>query len=160
MDGSQIMKLLGSDPIIASKFKGVYSIDQVRYVDYTNQLIVVNLDPWYKPGSHWVVLYNSDQDIVEFFDSRGKKPNVTVQQSLLLRNNTCKYTTMRTQNYGSMTCGLFCFYYSYYACRGCRLGEIISVFSSNLTRNEEIVLRFTQNYVKSFDIDVSLNHMS
>ena len=82
MDGSQVHNLLTSDPIINSKFKGVYSIDQVNHVDYTNKLIIVNLDPWYKPGSHWVVLYNNQKDIVEFFDSRGKKPNIIIQESL------------------------------------------------------------------------------
>lgn len=43
--------------------------------------MVINLDPHYKPGSHWVALYtNFDNNQIYFFDSFGKKPKKKIKQ--------------------------------------------------------------------------------
>lgn len=59
------------------KFLGVFSSDRIPKLINMNEFCIVNLDPSYKPGSHWVS-FSSDL----FYDSFGRPLN-----TLLDRNN-------------------------------------------------------------------------
>ena len=42
--------------------------------------VIFNLDPHYKPGSHWVALYvDLNKKIITFFDSNGEKPHKNIK---------------------------------------------------------------------------------
>ena len=60
------------------------------------------------------------------------------------------YNAERIQDYDTNSCGLFCLFYSYYACRLCNMMSIISCFDDNLQSNERIVKNFTKNYLSSY----------
>lgn len=83
MDTDQLKKVLSRD--LGSSFGGVYPVDLIPDHLISNQkAIVINLDPHYKPGSHWVCLYLSGNR-VEYFDSYGLPPFLKTSKSLLTR---------------------------------------------------------------------------
>lgn len=42
--------------------------------------VIFNLDPHYKPGSHWVALYvDLNKKIISFFDSNGERPHINIK---------------------------------------------------------------------------------
>ena len=57
MNSIQLESLLLLDSTIAKNYIGIYPIDEVYNFNQMGNLMIINLDPSYKPGSHWVVLY-------------------------------------------------------------------------------------------------------
>ena len=58
--------------------------------------MVINLDPHYKGGSHWVALYsNLDKNQIYFFDSFGKKPKKNIRKFI---NKITKYLYKKKYN--------------------------------------------------------------
>ena len=58
--------------------------------------MVINLDPHYKGGSHWVALYsNLDKNQIIFFDSFGKKPKKNIRKFI---NKITKYLYKKKYN--------------------------------------------------------------
>ena len=142
MNSNQISNLMRQDPMIKTRFRGVYPIDLIPYDLGIPSIIVVNHDKSGEKGSHWIVLHFKENDIVEHFDSIGRKPLREIHNLLFSKNLTYKYNNKRIQNYNTVTCGLFCIYYSFYSCRGMNFNRILSRFGNNLEENEEIVKRF------------------
>jgi hypothetical protein len=75
----------------------------------TLQTLIVNLDPSYKPGSHWIAItiQYKGKPIVEYFDSYGLPPQVNIGPKKNLR---LVYNTKRLQKLHTKTCGHFCVY--------------------------------------------------
>ena len=50
--------------------EGVYAIDEMKLIETVSypSSFVINLDPSYKPGSHWVAVYFDRNGIGEYFD--------------------------------------------------------------------------------------------
>ena len=149
MNSVQLENLLLLDEEISKSYIGIYPIDKMPGLKNVDNFMVVNLDPSFKPGSHWVVLYKRNNKFVEYFDSTGSKPNNKIVEYLFSQNNTCIYSYKRLQDFNSNTCGLFCLFYCYYACRSCNLESIVTCFSDNLKLNEAIVKRSTRLYLTS-----------
>lgn len=58
--------------------------------------MVINLDPHYKSGSHWVALYNDfEKNQIYFFDSFGKKPKKKIKKFI---NKLTKYMYKKKYN--------------------------------------------------------------
>lgn len=155
MDTNKIEEIFLMDEKIRKYFLGIYPIDMVPDLTKTGSIIVVNLDPSFKSGSHWIVLCLREQSMVEYFDSLGKKPKINIVSNLFRNNQFCVYNINRIQDYNTNTCGLFCLFYSYYACRFCNMESIISCFDDNLKTNEKIVKTFTKNYLSSHNHHVN-----
>ena len=149
MNTNTIEEIFLMDEEIRKHFLGIYPIDMIPSLIKVGSIVVVNLDPSFKRGSHWVVLYLRDKNMVEHFDSLGKKPKNEILSCLFYNNQKCIYNTERIQDYNTNTCGLFCLFYSFYACRLCNMKNIISCFNDNLKSNEKIVKTFTKNYLAS-----------
>ena len=142
MNTRDIERSMLKDKEIRIKFKGVYPIDMIPINIPPMSLIVVNLDPSYETGSHWVVVHYLDDKNSEHFDSLGRKPERRIHNLLMYNNMTYKYNNQRIQNFFSETCGLYCIYYSYYSSRGRMMEDILKDFNSNLEYNDEIVKKF------------------
>ena len=72
MNTRQITKVLEKDPVTKLYFQGVFPSDQLpssilRYP----AVLVANVDPHEKPGSHWCAFYFTQDQKGEFFDSYG-----------------------------------------------------------------------------------------
>ena len=110
-------------------------------------IVVVNLDYSNQKGSHWIVLHQVEDQIVEHFDSSGNKPKREISNLLLINKMVYRYNNKRLQNYKTETCGLYCLYYSYFSCRERNMQSILSDFHENLECNEEMVIKF---YLENF----------
>ena len=147
MNSVQISNLMLQDPMIRKRFRGVYPLDLIPNDLRIPSIIVVNHDKSGKKGSLWIVLHFKENNIVEHFDSTGKKPIRYIHNLLISKNMTYIYNNKRIQDYNTKTCGLFCIFYSFYLCRHMNFNKILFKFEENLDENEKIVKRF---YVENF----------
>ena len=102
------------------------NFDLINYLKkgYNKVGIIFNLDPHYKPGSHWVMLFiNCKRREIYYFDSYGNNSEKVpasiirfvkkVQKQALKLNKykpyTFEYNKMRHQ-YGHSECGMYCLY--------------------------------------------------
>ena len=132
MDSYEIARYMRLDEKIRDQFYGVYSLDLIPKKLPIPSLVIVNLDYSTDKGSHWVVLYRVNNEVVEHFDSAGKQPKRDIVNNLFSNALSYKYNNKRLQNYQTDTCGLFCLYYSYHSSRGRTMQSILSDFSVNL----------------------------
>jgi hypothetical protein len=89
-------------------FGGVFPRDKLpkKFEEYPVAL-VVNTDPSYKSGEHWVALYINSENDYEYFDSFGLLPltyELQMPNATVVNKNTI-------QSLSSMTCGHFCVFY-------------------------------------------------
>lgn len=79
-----------------------------------NAYAIVNLDPWPKKGTHWVVVGRG-----EYFDPLGFPPKVLkIRDFLLSFKNKSKIwiNNVRVQDYFSNVCGHYCIFYIIMRC--------------------------------------------
>ena len=86
-DTLQLENACKRDPFISTTFQGVHAADQIPF-QKLHKLpawsIIMNTDPHYKPGQHWVAAMKKN-GICYFFDSYGDSPvkyNPTLWQPL------------------------------------------------------------------------------
>lgn len=89
------------------KFGGVFPIDRLPLVITKPVNFIVNLDPSYKEGSHWVAIYFGTNHAI-YFDSFGRSPE---NEILTFIKRNCKrygYSNIKYQGNDSSACGYFC----------------------------------------------------
>ena len=154
MDTNQIAHILKNNPYTKHCFRGVYAVDQLPTLTKNeNQCYVVNTDPSYDTGSHWLaVFYNCRER--EFFDSFGCPPSFyskTFDKFLETHGLPWSYNKKRLQGSFSTVCGQYCVYYLIKRCEGKTMKTIVNVFGNDLDKNDEKVNRwFNHNYNSSF----------
>ena len=144
MNALTINHYLISDLNVKSVYQGIFSSNELYKINKNIECFyVVNTDPNYLPGSHWIVIYSHDKTC-EIFDSLGENPiNYGVHFSnLLLKYNKYSYSIKKIQNKFSNTCGMFCIYYIYWKTRGLGLNEIVSTFSHDTSLNDFLMRKF------------------
>ena len=151
MDNFEITKICNSDPLIAPMFIGVFPADLLPKSMEKNKVLVANLSDSSKPGSHWIVIYNTVKTLY-YIDSFGKKPSsndiVTAIESY---NSTIEYNDKQLQHDLSNQCALWCIIFIYFISRDLTPQEIINqYFSSDLLYNELLVRNFS---VQVFGLD-------
>ena len=98
MNSRQLRWILSGDKFTKLSFKGVYAIDEMKLINtvpYPSSF-VINLDPSYKPGSHWVAVYFDRNGEGEYFDSFSRYPPHEVEPFAMF---VCK--RMAIQSYTS-----------------------------------------------------------
>ena len=74
MNNTELEEKLFSDHRIRNIVGGVYASDAIPiHVKKRPLLHIVNTDPSYMPGKHWVVIYIGEDGFVEYFDPLGKR---------------------------------------------------------------------------------------
>lgn len=89
-------------------FGGVYPINQLPLIIRKPSNFIVNLDPSYKGGSHWVAIYFGKNYAI-YFDSFGRCPPENEILTFIKRN--CKrydFSKIKYQGNDSTACGYFC----------------------------------------------------
>ena len=122
MNSFDIYKLVKRDIVLKKNFNGVFSAD--NFTPVSNGIYIVNTQPSYLKGSHWVVYY-MENGLLEFFDSYGKNG-----VSYGLKNSITFNTRTLQQNISS--CGYYCLYYSLLRCRGISLYRIVRSLLNNV----------------------------
>ena len=107
MNTGQIEKLLKTLP----NFLGVFASDKIPKILPRKhpQCFVVNLDPSWKPGSHWIAACfrkTKKKNVLEIFDSYGMAPNIKTGKEWKIIHNPHKFQKM-----GSIVCGHYSVYF-------------------------------------------------
>ena len=144
MDGGEIEDYMTKDPLIKPYFKGVYATDEIERLDFNPPyIIIVNTQPSYLDGKHWICMF-IDQQEKEYFDSLGNPPLPTMKRFLTKMGGCYQFNKERLQHPSTNSCGHFCLYYSYYKCRGYSMKDILNKFNSDLMVNSYKVNYFYQ----------------
>ena len=110
---------LSSHDVTAKHFDGVFALDEVAHIRRRPRLIVMNTDPSWKKGQHWIVIFfPSDGKSVEVFDSlgtAGKTYPKEMMRFLWRFAPLVKLSRKRVQPADTSLCGLYCLYFA--ACR-------------------------------------------
>jgi len=137
MDGNQIFKIVKRDQCLHEHFRGIFARDQVPRCLMPGYFLW-NTDLYSGKGVHWVCVYVSPTQEVEFFDSFAKPPQFygwDISQDV-------KYNKKPLQSTDSDVCGMFCIFYLYFRCRGLSMDSIIANFGQNTRENDTFVLQF------------------
>ena len=148
MNEIDINRYLLSDYHINQLYKGVISSNELFLIEINTQSIhIVNTDPNYLPGTHWIAIY-SHGEICEIFDSLGNKPSTYSWRFSDLTNKYQKYiySTAKLQNNESRLCGVYCIFYCYLKSRGYKIHEIIDYFSRDGEMNDYLMISFMRKF--------------
>ncbi len=110
--------------------------------------LVVNIDPSYKRGSHWVALMIDKNGKNIYFDSYGLPPQKYIFKKYLGKNYT--YSKKQVQHPLSTTCGQWCIFFIWEKNKGKKLKDILKFFESkHLLANDHIVNLLIQKNFKT-----------
>ena len=148
MNSRQLQWILSGDKFTQLSFGGVYAIDEmklIKSVSYQSSF-VINLDPRYKPGSHWVAVYFEKNYVGEYFDSFSRYPPHEVVHFLCSHAKGWQYNRMQVQELYTTTCGIFVVFYIYQKSQGLTLEVILRKYFSthNKLRNDLLVRDFVK----------------
>jgi len=122
-------------------FDNVYSVDTLP--SQPNGLMVCNLDPSHRPGTHWVAIYvDTREKRAEYFDSMGREPCKTIKTYL---DRWCKrwtYNCRQLQSVVSLLCGHYCIYFCVLRSNGITMREIVNSLSADTAFNDTLVHAF------------------
>lgn len=139
-------KFLFNDTFLRHNAGGVFSVDTLPKKDISKKCFVINTDPSFLPGKHWVAVFFPSKSLPEFFDSFGKSPSHysdSILNFLIEKNSRgFVYNSKCIQSTHSSYCGMFCLYYLYFRIRGIRFEKVLERFGKNLEHNDLIVSDF------------------
>jgi hypothetical protein len=146
MNNFDLKEKINTDYISSSNFGGVLSSDELPDEIKSPVFYIVNTDPSYMPGKHWIVIFVGEE--VEYFDPLGEAPN-SLMEHYLWRINPNGYlrNNKRVQGSRSNNCGQFCLYYSYYRVRNYTMQCILNSLTLDYAYNDYIVDQFVDNYL-------------
>ena len=149
MNSVQITKILSNNNLTKTVFRGVYACDVIPSIDESTYAIIVNTDNSSKPGSHWILLYVTDQTIY-FYDSYGRNINsdmfpkdFTQYIAKFVDGKTINYNSQIIQGLTSNVCAQHCMYFLFEKCL--HVKNILKPFGANLHENDLFVTRFVKN---------------
>ena len=136
MNTDQIDRILSN----IAKYQGVYSSDTLPDRPH---LLVCNIDPSTKVGSHWVAIYVDEKTgRGEYFDSFGRPPQGVFKTYMNKHCIVWTFNNRQLQSVISSFCGFYCCVYCLCRSRGLDLKRIVSMFSNDTGYNDYLVHRF------------------
>lgn len=128
---------------------GVYPSNEIPLVFVKPAIFIVNTDPSFKSGSHWVSFHFPKFGSPEFFDSYGRSPsNENFKKIISMYPPKFKFNTHRLQGDFSMCCGHYCCLFAYYRKNNVSLRDFTNNFSRySFDHNDSLV---TKMYSKLF----------
>jgi hypothetical protein len=127
MDSGQLDSILNADRFTSKIHNGVFACDQLpKNINYP-AAFVINTDPSYMPGMHWVAVYFNKQGKCSYFDSYGLAPFVNSIKAFL--GKEYQFNNLHIQSDDSNVCGHYCILFLTRAARGQTLQNIIAQFN-------------------------------
>lgn len=129
-------------------FKGVYASNRIPKIFLTKnpQGFIVNLDPHYLPGSHWVaiIIFKSGKyKRLQFFDSYGLKPPLKeVSKEWFVQHNPWQFQSSK-----STVCGQYCIFFIRKRLQGMSFKSILEELRKK-DKPDIFVKKFVQNLKK------------
>ena len=130
-------------------FLGVFAYDQLPEISKLARplMLVVNTDPSYLPGKHWLAIYIDDGNHTLFFDSFGNHPDKFGERitNFIDRNSsTFQYLNIQIQSFCSAACGQFCIFFLIQMDKGADFQRMISKFKTETHYNDKMVCRYVR----------------
>lgn len=142
MYGSTISKVLTSDSWCKDIFKGLICKDvlpKFKRVETFPMLYIYNTASSDESGEHWLAIYFTSSDKVEFFDplSQSVSSYGLVKYFKTIGIKKLDYNTQPVQHFTSTTCGYHVLYFSLLRCRGFQFDFIMKKgYSDDLYNND------------------------
>jgi len=139
LDGQDLINLLSDCPI----FGGVFSCNNIPKTKQRPVAFVVNTQPSTKSGEHWQVILLREDGVGEFFDSFGRRPQVSAISSYL--NTECDsyvYSKKHLQHLFAVSCGLYCVNFIRARQSGLTYNDVHDQFSKDLSYNELFIYSY------------------
>ena len=113
--------------------------------------LIVNTEPSWLPGEHWLVFYFPKGDIPEFFYSFGHDPSYYSSHftDFLCENSEQKnfwINSEQLQSFGSNICGLYCILFVLSKMWNISFENFIENFTKNKQQNDCICVKTVEDY--------------
>ena len=143
-----------NDDFICKYYKGIFARNELCFIEFEKPaLYIVNTAHSFQSYGHWIVIFISDNDQVEIFDSFAKKisdRHANILNFVMRLNKSYVYSNKRIQSTISTKCGWFCLYFAYFRCRNISFSSILNQFcDSDLDLNDKIVIEFYRKKINS-----------
>ena len=130
---------------ILNCFKGTYPINKIKFFKTKRRPLafVINLDPDYMPGSHWVAIFIDKKNNAIYFDSFGAKNCPKLIKEYLKKNKVKRIYLNRymLQSITSQTCGAYTVLFLKMLCNGFTFREFLKLFTNETNKNDKLILR-------------------
>jgi hypothetical protein len=124
---------------------GVLASDELTLVERKKFLIVVNSEPSFLPGQHWVAFLKIGKNL-EFFDSFGKDVDFYGSYfKLFVKSHGGKviYNNTQLQSNESFLCGQYCLFFLFCRNHNMKYKRILECFSKwDLNANDVMISQF------------------
>lgn len=137
-------------------FIGCFPIDLLPNINNSNHQIslIINLDPSYKSGSHFVSIFKS-KEIFTYFDSFGSEPPKEIIDFIIHFNLPYISNKQKIQSDNSQFCGFFCLGFILAQELGITVQEFTNLFYTKdkklgdlLRLNDNLIIHFIKSYIK------------
>jgi hypothetical protein len=148
MEGTQFQKYFEKIPQILPHFLGVFSIDRMPVRMKIRTFFICNLSKHSEAGSHWIVIFKTDINKIEVFDSLGVKIDYVTSFFKFKTKISVEFNETSFQSETTASCGYFCIYFSIERIFNLSMTFehlLEDIFSENKSINEEKVLDFCQS---------------
>lgn len=138
-----------------SLFLGVFACDQLpKTIQKRPAMLVLNTDPSYMSGRHWVAIYIDKYGVGSFFDSFGNPPTYShfpKSFAVFLKRNcsAIQYSARQVQDMCTAVCGQHCIFFLYHVDKGLSYEELMRKYSDNLSKNDFMVCKFVKKICPS-----------
>ena len=139
MNTTEIQRALNY--ICGAEFIGVFARNTIPRCLPKTCILVVNTDPSYRPGTHWIAMRFAD-GCGEYFDSFGRYPEKTFETYM---NEHCArwiFNDRQLQSAASRFCGSYIIFIAAYWKLGLCLHRIVSFFTNDSGLNDVITHEF------------------
>lgn len=141
----EIRRFLGKH---GTHFLGVLPLDQLpmRPPRRRPYCFIVNLDPSYLPGTHWIAVYVGQNRRGEVFDSFGRFPPLSLSRWMTRNCYGWTYNQRLLQGPLTTLCGVYCIYFLHMRCFVTPHRNMHTIvredFSNQFDVNDEYMYRF------------------
>lgn len=148
MNSLEINKILSRNNVTSPFYIGCFPANQIPlYASHYPLCMVVNMDPGWLPGSHWIAIYSPCQNWVEYYDSFAIWPPPSEYICKFLQTfNFIRFNYMPLQSPSSSACGKHAIYFLYNRCAGFSFDNIIK-YLANRKKADTAVSHFFRNNI-------------
>ena len=130
MTTNSISNILRDDPFTKTNFIGVFPRDQLPSIKYYPVSFVINTDPSYKVGEHWLGFIFDRDKTCYFFDSFGNSPEYFNLGKYTKRfANSVEYNDDQIQGFFTNTCGHYVVFFILMINRGFSIKNKVACFN-------------------------------
>ena len=143
MNSKELSDCLSQCAVTKRNSAGVFAADRVpAEFPHLPAGCVVNTHSSNLPGEHWIALYQSNDDVVEFFDSFGQAPSKYGFVFDIFRDKHIIKQDNKIQSDLTTVCGQYCLFFLACRCGGRSFSDIVGLFSPDRIYNDVVVLSY------------------